>query len=133
MRYQGHNILAIVAAAAAMYAIGFLIYGVLFSAQRQAASGYTEESFAGQEWKMALSPVMPLLIAAGLSLAIKWRAQPGWMAGAVTGLIMALVFVFASRLYTFVYSPEAAAMLAIDSAHLFLISAAGGAIIGAWK
>jgi len=133
MRYQGHNLLAILAAAVVMYLIGFLIYGLMFEAQWQAMSGYTQESFAGQEWKMALSPIMPLLIASGISLANKWRAQPGWMAGAVTGFIVALCFVFASRLYTFVYSPEVIGMLAIDSAHLFLVSVVGGAIIGAWK
>ncbi|MGE3250363.1 MAG: DUF1761 domain-containing protein [Hyphomonadaceae bacterium] len=133
MRFQGHNALAIVLAAVVMYGIGALIYGVLFSQQWMAMQGVTEDSFAGQEWRMYLSPIMPLLQAIGLSLVIKWRNGAGWVNGALTGFWMALFFVFASRLYMFVYSAEAPGLLGLDTLHLFLINMIGGAIIGAWK
>jgi hypothetical protein len=132
MRINGHNILAIALAAIVMYGVGAAIY-TGFSQQWMAWSGVTEESFAGQEWRMALSPVMPILQAIGLSLAIKWRGAAGWMGGAATGFWMALCFVFASRLYMFVYSVEQPGLLGIDTVHLFLINLIGGAIIGAWK
>ncbi|MBL8550279.1 MAG: DUF1761 family protein [Hyphomonadaceae bacterium] len=132
MRINGHNVLAIILAAAVMYGIGAAIYTGL-SEQWMALSGVTEETFAGQEWRMALSPIMPLLLAFGLSLAIKWRGAAGWMGGMGVGFWMALCFVFASRLYMFVYSVEQPGLLGIDAAHIFAINLVGGAIIGAWK
>lgn len=133
MRFQGHNILAIIIAAALMYGIGALIYGVLFSQQWMALAGVTEDSFAGQEWRMGLSPIMPILQAIGLSLVIKWRNAAGWMGGLATGFWMALFFVFAARLYGFVYSAEPTGLLGIDTLHIFLINMVAGAVIGAWK
>ncbi|MGE0828287.1 MAG: DUF1761 domain-containing protein [Hyphomonadaceae bacterium] len=133
MRYQGHNILAIIVAAVAMYAIGAIIYGALFGEYWMQLSGVTKDSFAGEEWRMALSPIMPILQAIGLSLVIKWRNAVGWLEGAASGFWMALFFVFASRLYMFVYSTEPSALLGLDTVHLFLINMVGGAIIGAWK
>ena len=133
MRFQGHNILAIIVAAALMYGIGFVIYGVLFSEQWMALSGVTEDGIAGEEWRMALSPIMPLLQAIGLSCVIKWRNAAGWMGGLATGFWMALFFVFAARLYGFVYGAEPTGLLGIDTLHLFLINMIGGAVIGTWK
>lgn len=133
MRFQGHNVLAILVAAAAMYAIGFVIYGLVFSQMWQDAVGYDAADYAGLEWRMALSPVMPILIAIGLSLVIKWRNAAGWMGGAVTGFWIALFFLFAARLYNFAYSAESETVLALDGAHLFLNAIVGGAILGAWK
>lgn len=132
MRYAGHNVLAIIVAAIVMYAIGALIYGVVFAQAWQAMTGITMMA-AGEEWRMALSPLMPLLQAIGLSLVIKWRAQPGMTAGAVTGFMMALFFVFASNLYFVAYYQQQLAVTAIDALHLFTINIIGGAIIGAWK
>jgi hypothetical protein len=133
MRWNGHNILAIIVAAVVMYGIGALLYGYLLSELWMQLAGVTEDSFAGQEWRMALGPAMPLLQAVGLSLVIKWRSAQGWMSGAATGFWMALCFVFASRLYSFVYGDEVVGLLGVDTLHLFLINLAGGAIIGAWK
>ncbi len=133
MRVNGHNVLAILAAAVAMYAVGFVIYGLLVSDLWMQLSGVTQADFAGQEWRMALSPVMPILMAIGLSLTIKWRAALGWTGGASTGFWMALFFVFASRLYSFAYGTEHPGLLGIDAAHLFIGCVLGGAIIGGWK
>jgi hypothetical protein len=133
MRINGHNVFAIAAAAVAMYAVGALIYGVLFSAQWMQLTGYSKDSFAGQEWRMALSPIMPALIAVGLSLTIKWRAAAGWLPGALTGFWMGLLFAFAARMYNFTYGTEQPGLLAMDGAHLILAAMVGGAILGAWK
>lgn len=132
MRVAGHNLVAILVAAIVMYGIGALIYGVLFSAQWMALAGYREEDFAGQEWRMALSPIMPLLIAFGVSTAINWRGVGTLAGGLTTGLLVGVFFLFAGRLYAFVYGNEPAGLLAMDTAHLVLIAAVGGAIIGGW-
>lgn len=134
MRFQGHNVLAILVAAIAIYAAGFLIYGLVLGDAWVAASGYTKAEIETGMSKMPLSPIMPILIAIGLSLAIKWRNKPGWMAGAVTGLLMAAFFLFPERLYGYVYAPAGGGiLLSIDTLHLFLSGLVGGAVLGAWK
>lgn len=134
MRFMGHNVLAIVAAALAIYAIGFVIYGLLIPAdQYMAMAGITEAEVEAAQGKMPLGVIMPILIAIGLSLSIKWRNQPGWMGGAVTGVLMAVFFLFAERLYGYVYSAEDGQLLLIDSTHALVTAAVAGAILGAWK
>jgi hypothetical protein len=136
MRIGGSSILAVLAAAVAIYAIGFLIYGLLFSEAWQSLQGYTKESmataFAGKEWRMALSPVMPILIAVGMAIVMGWRGATGLAAGVRTGFIVGLFFLVASRMYSFVYGTEAEGLLAMDSAHLLLNGVAAGAVLGGW-
>lgn len=132
MKVAGHNAFAILAAAVAMYLIGFAIYGFLFSELWMQLSGVTEESFAGEEWRMGLSPIMPIVIAIGVAMAVKWRGATGLAGGATTGLLVGVFFLLAGRLYAFVYSTEPLGLLGIDTLHLVLISTVAGAVIGAW-
>lgn len=136
MRIGGQGILAVLAAAVAIYAIGFVIYGLVFSEMWQSLQGYTKESmatdFAGKEWRMALSPVMPILIAVGMAIVMGWRGAKGLAAGAKTGFIVGLFFLVAARMYSFVYGTEAEGLLAMDSAHLLLNGVVAGAVLGAW-
>ncbi len=134
MRVMGHNVLAIFVAALVIYGIGFIIYGMAIPAEQyMAMAGISEEEVNAAQWKMPLGVIMPILIAVGMSLVIKWRNQPGWMAGAMTGLLMALFFLFAQRLYGYVYSAEDGQLLMVDAAHGFITAAAAGAVLGAWK
>jgi hypothetical protein len=133
MRVNGLNVFAIAAAAVAIYAIGFVIYGLVFQEQWMAWAGYDQASFAGQEWRMAISPVMPILIAIGVALVMKWRNASGLAAGAATGFWLGLFFLVGSRLYGFAYGVEPAELLALDSAHLLLNGLVAGAVIGAMK
>lgn len=135
MRYQGHNILAILVAALAIYAIEFVIFAVLISpAQFMAMSGMSEaQGSAIGASRMPFGILMPLLAAIGLSLVIKWRGALGMSAGAMTGLIMALVFGFGSRMYGYVYGPHTELYLAIDFARYLITYGVAGAILGAWK
>jgi hypothetical protein len=132
LQVAGHNALAILAAAVVMYLIGFALYGFLFSDLWMSLSGVTEDSFAGEEWRMGLSPIMPILIAIGMSMAVKWRGAKGATAGAMTGLLVAIFFLFAGRLYAYAYSAEPAGLLGIDTLHFLLIATAAGAIIAGW-
>jgi len=134
MRVMGHNVLAILVAALAMYAIGFLFYGLLFGEAWQAAAGYTKEELEGGMAKMPLGFVIPILLAIGLSLTVKWRNAPGLMGGLTTGLLVAVFLLIAERMYGYVYSPAGGETLfMIDVAHTLVIAAVGGAILGAWK
>jgi hypothetical protein len=63
----GDNWLAIIVAAVAIYAIGFIIYGAVFSGLWMKLSGYTKEQLQPHMWKMAISWIMPILTAIGLA------------------------------------------------------------------
>ncbi len=67
----GDNWLAIAAAAVAFYAVGFIIYGAVFSKLWMQLSGFTKEQLAPHTWKMAVSPIMPILTAIGLAIILK--------------------------------------------------------------
>ena len=133
MRYNGHNVLAIVVAAVAIWAIGFLLYVVLFAEQWSAWMGLTEADMNEDNGRMPFMVVMPFLQAIGLSLVVKWRNASGWLAGMMTGVLMAIFFSIAARLYGWVYSFEVSELLGLDSLHFLLTHAVAGAILGAWK
>jgi len=139
MRVSGHNVLAILVAALAMYLIEFLIFAVAISpAQFMAMSGMSAEQGAAIGLsRMPLGPLMPILAAIGLSLAIKWRGAQGVHlgagAGAATGLILALLLGFSSRMYGYVYGPHTEAYLLIDLGRYLVTYGVAGAILGAWK
>jgi hypothetical protein len=133
MRYQGHNVLAIVVSAIAIWAIGFLLYVVLFQEQWMTWMGISEADMEKDNGRMPFMVVMPFLQAIGLSLVVKWRNASGWMGGLVTGLLMAVFFSIAARMYGWVYSFEVSELFGLDSMHFLLTHAAAGAILGAWK
>lgn len=134
MRVMGHNVIAIVLAAVAIWAIGFLIYVVLFQAQWMQWTGITEEQVeAAGTGRMPFMVVMPFLTAIGLSMIVKWRNAAGWMGGLTTGLLVGLFIAVAARMYGWVYSFEVTELFALDSAHFLLTHAVAGAILGAMK
>jgi hypothetical protein len=134
MRYQGHNLLAIVVAALAIYVIEFVIYGFMITPEQyQAFTGITPAQNEAGMARMPLGVIPPLLTAIGLSLAIKWRNAAGWMGGATTALILALLFGFGVSLYSYIYGPHVEAYLPVNLAHFLVAWGAGGAILGVWK
>ena len=133
MRSHGINLVACGLAAVAMYFVGMVIYGFAFSDLWMTLSGYTEAMLAPHMWKMVLSPVMPVLGAIGIAVAMRWRGAQGVAAGAMTGALVFLFFSFPARLYGYAYGPEPAGLLALDGAHLALTHMVGGAIIGGMK
>jgi hypothetical protein len=134
MRFNGHNILAIIVAALAIYGLEYLIFAVLITPEQYMAfTGVTAEQSAGDMSRMPLGIVPPILAAIGLSLAIKWRGRPGWMSGAITGLMLAILFAFGTSLYGYVYGPHTTAYLPVNLAHFLVCWGVAGAILGAWK
>jgi hypothetical protein len=133
MRFFGLKPVPVAVSAVAIYAVGFLIYGVVFANQWMALAGYTEASFAGQEWRIALSPIMPILITLGVGFLVKDRGICTAMAGIKLGAMVGLFFLVATRLYTLAYGTEPVALFALDSAHLMLNAVLAGGILGAMK
>ena len=133
MRVMGHNVFAIVVAAIVIWAIGFLLYVVVFQQQWMTWMGLTEEQMESDNGRMPFMVAMPFLQAIGLSLAVKWRNRPGWLAGLTAGVLMAIFFAIAARMYGWVYSFEPSELFGLDSLHFLLTHAVAGAILGAWK
>jgi hypothetical protein len=129
----GDNWLAVLAAAAAIYAVGFLIYGALFSGLWLRLSGYSREQLKPHMWKMAISPVMPILTAIGLALVFKAARVDSLMDEVLWAFQIWFFIVMATRLYSFVYSPEKKGLLMMDAIHLLLGYLVAGAILGGWR
>lgn len=124
------NWLAVLIAAFVIYAIGFLIYGLAFDELWMSLSGYTRDSFTGLEWRMALSPVMPILTAIGLAVLNAWTSAATLGASLRNALAAFGFFALASRLYGFVYGDEPTGLLGLDALHLLLGYLAAGVILG---
>ena len=89
MRSGGINWLAVIAAAIAIYALGFVIYGMLMSGQTDDGDerhdrGRTRPTAMT---RMPFSPLMPILTAVFMAVLFKWGA----VADAMTGVQWAMV------------------------------------------
>lgn len=134
MRVMGHNALAILVAAIAIYLLEFVIFGVLIAPEQyEALTGLTPEQHAVGLGRMPFGAIMPIMTAIGLSMAIKWRNAAGLVGGATTALLMAVLFGFGTSLYSYVYGGHAEAYLPINLAHFVVCWGAAGAILGVWK
>lgn len=135
MRAGGFNWAAVLAAAVAIYAIGFLIYGLLIPPERWMAMegiSQAEMESVGQS-RMMFGPLMPILTAVFLAVILQW----GGVSTVSTGVRWAVAIAFASAiptvLYGWVYGVGPIEATMIDVGHLLLGHAAAGAILGGWR
>lgn len=134
MRKGGINWAAVIAAAVAFYAIGFLIYGMIVPEETQMAlSGMTEADKALAETRMMFGVLMPIATAVFMAVLFKWAQVAGASKGAQWGMVIALASAVPTVWYSWVYGALPAEMGLIDSAHLLLGHIAAGAILGHWK
>lgn len=134
MRSGGINWMAVVAAAVAIYAIGFVIYGLLIPEETwMAMSGITEAEKEIGMSRMMYSPLMPILTAVFLAVIFKWGAVGDLVSGVKWGAVVALASAIPALLYGWVYGGGDTNMTMIDVAHLWLGHVAAGAIIGGWR
>jgi hypothetical protein len=131
--FAGDNWSAVLAAAIAIYAVGFLIYGALFSKLWMSLTGFTQDQLTPHRWKLALSPVMPLLTAIGLALVVKWAKVDSLAMGVIVAVQIWFFLILPTRLYSFVYGPEKAGLLLLDAIHLLFGFLLAGAILGGWR
>ena len=132
MRVMGHNVFAVLVAAIAIYAIEFVIFGLIIPGDQYASMvGLSVDDMHPDRMPVGIAP--PLLAAIGLSLVVKWRNASSVMAGAVTGVLMAIFFAFAAALYGYVYGAHNEQFLAVNLAHFIVCYAVAGAIVAIWK
>ena len=133
MRYNGHNILAIIVAAIAIYAIEFVIFALFIPGATYAQMVGISMDQAGNMGRMPYGAIMPVLQAIGLSCAVKWRGAIGPVAGAVTGIILAVFFATAVSMYQYVYAAAEPIWIVVSLGHFVLCYAVAGIVLGAWK
>ena len=132
MRAGGINWLAVLAAAVAVYVIGFIIYGMIVPEETIAAT-MSEDQIAAGEARMPLGVLMPLSIAAFLAVLLKWGSVTGAARGAQWGFVVALASAVPTIGYGWVYGGYPSGSALIDCGHLLLVHLAAGAIIGGWR
>jgi hypothetical protein len=134
MRSGGINWLAVLAAAVAVYAIGFVIYGMLIPEEALLAmSGMSEAQKDVAMSRMVFSPIMPVLTAVFLAILFKFGQVASAAKGAQWAAVVALASAIPTMLYGWVYGGISTEMTAIDSAHLMLGHVTAGAILGGWR
>lgn len=135
MRAGGIHWAAVLAAAVAIYAIGFAIYGIIVPAEWwMSASGLTEQEVgAVASSRMPLSVLMPLATALFMAILFNWGSVAGAVTGAKWGMIIALASAVPAMWYGWVYGVGPAQLTLLDSGHLLLGHIAAGAILGGWK
>ena len=132
MRAGGMNWLAVIVAAVAVYAIGFVIYGLLIP-EEMTMAGMTEADEATAAARMIYSPVMPLMIAVFLAVIFRWGAVGDLVSGVKWGAVIALASAVPTILYEWVYGGLDTSQLMVDAGHLLAAHIAAGAIIGGWR
>ncbi|MEO7602626.1 MAG: DUF1761 domain-containing protein [Sphingomicrobium sp.] len=135
MRAGGINWLAVLVSAVVIYAIGFVIYGVLVPAEYlMSASGISQEQMeAVGATRMPFGVVMPLMTAAFLAILFKLGRVVDAATGAKWAAVVALATAIPAVLYGWVYGVGPFDMTLIDSGHLLLGHVAAGTILGAWR
>lgn len=135
MRAAGINWLAVIVAAVAIYAIGFVIYGLLVPPEWwMAASGITQEQVdALGAARMPFGVVMPLMTAIFLAVLFKLGKVGDLSSGVKWAAVVAFASAIPTLLYGWVYGVGPFDATLIDSAHLLLGHVAAGAILGSWR
>lgn len=140
-RVAGVNLVAWLAAAITIYAIGFLIYGVFFGTlwgqqtlldhglvTAAKAPSLTSADIAvltipgAMEMKlsMSLGAVIALVTGLGVAIAQKLMKPQSILAAIGNGLVLWIGFGATTLAYNVVYASNSPIVLAIDATHLFL-------------
>lgn len=132
MHIAGINWAAVLVAAAAFFAIGFVIHMRLVDLKAWDAAKHVDEAKLSKA-RMASGMILPLATAIGLAILFSW----GNVAGVGNGIKWALVVALASGLpvlwYNWFYGTSPIWIFAVDTAHQLIGHAVVGAILGGWR
>ncbi|WP_019961566.1 DUF1761 domain-containing protein [Woodsholea maritima] len=133
MRVLGHDLFALIGAVLAIYLVGMMWYGFVFSELWMSLMGLTEADLGEGMWKMALSPLMPILKALLLALIFHRTGTSGLVAQLKFTALIWLAFPLTTLAYQYVYWPDyPLALFALDGGHVLVSSLAGAAVL-AWR
>jgi hypothetical protein len=152
MRVAGVNLVAVLAAAVAMYFVGFIFYGLLFQevwsqqtlenhglAPAGGAASLTGDALMAEMQRipgamemgpaMGLGFVISLITALGLAMVLRLAKPQSLMSALRVGMIAWVGFAATTLAYNVVYSSESRIIFGIDLLHLFIAYLAGSAVI----
>jgi hypothetical protein len=128
------NWIAVLAASAVFYVIGFVWYGVVFADAWMSAMGVTEEDAGGEPVWMALGAVITILQVIGLALVLKWKGAARPADAAQISVILWALFALPFTLYGYAYLPDHnATLLMIDAGHLLVGWVAAAVVLTLFK
>ncbi|TGY89952.1 DUF1761 domain-containing protein [Marinicauda algicola] len=130
-RIFGHDLLAVIAAVILAYAVGFIMYGVLFTEMWMEMAGITQADAEGAPaWKMYLGIVMPILMVLGLAKLFKLTGKSDLMGHLTVGFVAWLGFAFPTLMYGWVYGiGYPLGLLVMDGAHLLISILVASAVL----
>lgn len=130
-KISGVNVLGWLLSAVAMFMIGFVWYGMLFSQAWMAGNGYTEAMFEGNSplWIPA-GFLIPLILAFGLGWHMKQKNISTLRTSVLFGLWLSLLIGVPLMMYGYVYSPQHSwEVLLIDGGHTVVTFVVGCAVL----
>ena len=135
MRSGGINWLAVIVAAIAVYAVGFVIYGLVVPAETWLAWERDTQAELAEigDSRMPFGVVMPLMTAIFMAVLFKWGQVAGASNGAKWAAVVALASAVPAEMYAWVYGTGVVEVTLVDSVHLLLGHVVAGAILGGWK
>lgn len=132
MHIAGINWAAVLVAAAAFFAIGFVIHMKLVDLKAWDAAKHTDQAKLSKA-RMAFGMVLPLATATGLAILFSWGDVAGVAEGVKWGLVVALASGLPVLWYNWFYGTAPLWIFAVDSAHQLIGHAVVGAILAGWR
>lgn len=134
---KGINWIAVLVAIVAVQALGYLWYGMAFSARWMAemdAVGLTVDTSAGNQ---TASMIQGILITVVMVIGLAWLmgrlGATGLMGGVTTGLAAWFFFSLTTQALEYVYMGFTPTLMAINVGYQLLAFVVGGAVLGTVK
>jgi predicted small integral membrane protein len=126
------NWVAVLVAAAAFYAIGYVIHLQLVDLEAWDTAKHTDRArLSGM--RMAFGVVLPIATAIGIAVLFSWANVAGVGNGIKWGLVIALASALPVLWYNWFYGTAPIWIFWVDSAHQLLGHAVVGAILAGWR
>lgn len=132
MHIAGINWAAVLVAAAAYFAIGYVIHMRLVDLEAWDAAKHNDKQKLSAT-RMAAGMILPLATAIGLAVLFNWGNVAGTGNGITWGLMIALASGLPVLWYNWFYGTSPMWIFWVDSAHQVLGHAAAGAILAGWR
>ncbi len=132
MHIAGINWVAVLVAASAFFAIGFVIHMRLVDLEAWDSAKHTDQAKLSKA-RMAFGMVLPLATAIGLALLFRWGDVAGVAEGVKWGLVVALASGLPVLWYNWFYGTAPVWIFAVDTAHQLIGHAVVGAILAGWR
>ena len=132
MHIAGINWAAVLVAALAFFALGFVIHMKLVDLKAWDAAKHTDQGRLSK-MRMASGIVLPFATAIGLAVLFSWANVAGVGEGVKWGLVVAFASALPVLWYNWFYGTAPVWIFWVDSAHQLLGHALVGAILAGWR